>query len=87
MKVTTPLDADKVYFCGQLRLDGAMEFETLNKIDASNADTKVGNVEGFTMFENRVIDLDAMTNKTRWDVITLAGIIDPRAVVNVYATA
>lgn len=87
VKVTTPLDADKVYFCGQLRLDGAMEFETLNKIDASNADTKVGNVEGFTMFENRVIDLDAMTNKTRWDVITLAGIIDPRAVVNVYATA
>lgn len=79
--------ADGTYFCGQLRLDGAMEFETLNKLDASNADTKVGNVEGFTMFENRVIDLEAMTNDTRWDVITLAGIIDPRAVVNVYSKA
>lgn len=79
--------AEGTYFCGQLRLDGAMEFETLNKLDASNADTKVGNVEGFTMFENRVVDLDAMTNDTRWDVITLAGIIDPRAVVNVYTKA
>ena len=79
--------AEGTYFCGQLRLDGAMEFETLNKLDASNADTKVGNVEGFTMFENRVVDLDAMTNDTRWDVITLAGIIDPRAVINVYTKA
>ena len=86
-KVSIPLEADATYFCGQLRLDGAMEFETLNKLDASNADTKVGNVEGFTMFENRVVDLDLMTNDTRWDVITLAGIIDPRAVINVYTKA
>ena len=87
VKVTTPLTADKMYYCGQLRLDGAMEFETLNKFDASNAETKAGDVNGFMMFENRVVDLDQMTNDTRWDVVALAGIVDPRACVNVYAEA
>lgn len=83
---TTPLAADKTYFCGQLRLDGAMEFETLNKFDASNAETKAGDVLGFMMFENRVVDIDEMINDTRWDVVAMAGIVDPRAVVNIYTT-
>lgn len=87
VKVTTPLAADKMYYCGQLRLDGAMEFETLNKFDASNAETKAGNVDGFMMFENRVVDIDEMINDTRWDVVAMAGIVDPRACVNVYAQA
>lgn len=87
VKVTTPLAADKTYFCGQLRLDGAMEFETLNKFDASNAETKAGEVLGFMMFENRVVDIDEMINDTRWDVVAMAGIVDPRACVNIYTTA
>ena len=87
VKVTTPLTADKMYYCGQLRLDGAMEFETLNKFDASNAETKAGDVLGFMMFENRVVDIDEMINDTRWDVVAMAGIVDPRACVNIYTTA
>jgi len=83
--VKVPLEADKVYYCGQLRLDGAMEFETLNKFDASNAETKAGDVAGYMMFENRVVDLDQMTNDTRWDIVALAGIVDPRACINVYS--
>lgn len=87
VKVTTPLEADKMYYCGQLRLDGAMEFETLNKFDASNAETKAGEVNGFMMFQNRVVDIDEMVNDTRWDVVAMAGIVDPRACVNVYSKA
>ena len=87
VKVTTPLDADAMYYCGQLRLDGAMEFETLNKFDASNAETKAGEVAGYMMFENRVVDIDEMVNDTRWDVVAMAGIVDPRACVNVYSKA
>lgn len=86
-KPTVALTADKTYFCGQLRLDGAMEFETLNKFDASNAETKAGEVLGFMMFENRVVDIDEMINDTRWDVVAMAGIVDPRACVNIYTTA
>jgi hypothetical protein len=85
--VTTPLDADAMYYNGQLRLDGAMEFETLNKFDASNAETKAGEVAGYMMFENRVVDIDEMINDTRWDVVAMAGIVDPRACVNVYSKA
>lgn len=73
------------YVCGQLRLDGAFEFETLDKLDASNSESKVGNVEGVTVHENRVVDLDNMTNKTRWDIVAMYGNVDPRAIANVYS--
>lgn len=73
------------YVCGQLRLDGAYEFETLDKLDASNAETKVSSIEGVTIHENRAINIDAMTNKTRWDIVAMYGVTDPRCVVNVYS--
>lgn len=73
------------YVCGQLRLDGAYEFETLDKLDASNAETKVSSLEGVTIHENRAINIDAMTNKTRWDIVAMYGVTDPRCVVNVYS--
>lgn len=68
------------YFGGFVRLDGAMEHETLDEIDASNADTKKSTNEGLTMFENRAIDVIKGSNITRWTINDIAGIVDPRAV-------
>jgi hypothetical protein len=72
------------YFIAQVRADGAFEFETLDKLDVSNADSKVGSVEGVTVHENRVIDLEKMLNGTRWDIVALYGTVEKRAVVNCY---
>lgn len=83
-KIVDPMAAG-TYVCGQLRLDGAYEFETLDKLDASNAETKVSSLEGVTIHENRAINIDAMTNKTRWDIVAMYGVTDPRCVVNVYS--
>lgn len=83
-KVVNPLAAG-TYVLGQLRLDGAYEFETLDKLDASNAETKVSSLEGVTIHENRAINIDAMTSKTRWDIVAMYGVTDPRCVVNVYS--
>lgn len=68
------------YFGGFVRLDGTMEFETLNEIDASNADTKMASNEGLNVFENRAVDVIAGTNVTRWTVNSIGGIIEPRGV-------
>lgn len=76
--------AEGTYYIAQVRADGAYEFETLDKLDVSNADTKVGSVEGVTVHENRVIDLEKMLNGTRWDIVALYGIVEKRAVVNCY---
>lgn len=68
------------YFGGFVRVDGAMEFETLDELDASNAETKMSENEGLYVFENRAIDVIKGTNVTRWIVSSVAGIVDPRAV-------
>ena len=81
LAVTAP-EAGK-YACGQIRLDGSYEFCTLDKLDASNAETKLGSVEGVKVHENRVIDLDNMTNKTRWDIAAMFGVIENRGTANV----
>ena len=76
-----------VYFMGQVRLDGAYEFCTLDKLDASNADSKLGAVEGVKVHENRVVDLNNLTSKTRWDIVALFGVIERRGVVQVMIKA
>lgn len=71
------------YFGGFIRAQGAMEFETLDQLDASNADTKTETVEGLTVIENRAVNTMAGTNDTRWTVASISGIVDPRQVVYV----
>lgn len=81
--ITIP-DAGK-YYTGIVRADGAMEFECLDKLDAAGADyEKSPNVAGLVVHQNRIVDLKAMTNDTRWDIVTLAGTIEPRAVAMFY---
>lgn len=71
------------YFGGYVRVDGAMEFESISELDASNADTKKETVEGLTVIENRAVDVIKGTNDTRWSVITMSGIVEPREVAYV----
>lgn len=71
------------YFGGFVRADGAMEFESLKELDASNADTKTETVEGLTVIENRAVDTLKGSNLTRWSTVTISGIVDPRAVTYV----
>lgn len=75
------------YYMAQVRAEGSYEFETLDKLDVSNADSKIGKVEGVTVHENRVIDLEEMVNGTRWDIVALYGIVERRAVVNILCKA
>ena len=70
------------YACGQVRLDGTYEFCTLDKLDASNAESKIGAVEGVKVHENRVVNLDNMTSKTRWDIVAMFGVIEGRGTSN-----
>lgn len=73
------------YFTGIVRADGAFEFETMDKIDAAGADyEKSPDVEGLIVHQNRLVDLRSMTDDTRWDIVTLAGTVEPRAVAMFY---
>lgn len=71
------------YFAAQIRLDGAYEFETLDELDASNADTERADNEGLNVFMNRAIDVMKGSNVTRWSSVVMAGIVEPRAVATV----
>ena len=71
------------YYAGQIRLDGSYEFEMLDEIDASNADTERADNEGIVVFQNRAVDVLKGTNVTRWSSIVMAGIVEPRAVATV----
>lgn len=66
------------YFTGLFRLDGVEEFECLDEIDASNADTERADNEGLIVFQNRAIDVIKGSNVTRWSCSPIAGIVDPR---------
>ena len=68
------------YFGALVRLNGSYEFETLDAIDASNAETEHAVNEGLHVFMNRGVDVLAGTNVTRWTTTYLAGIVEPRAV-------
>ena len=56
-----------------------MEFDTLNKLDWSNADESSDSVEGIKVLQGRAVDVVKGSNKTRWAVASLAGIVEPRA--------
>lgn len=71
------------YYAGQIRLDGSYEFEMLDEIDASNADTERADNEGIVVFQNRAVDVLKGSNVTRWSSIVMAGIVEPRAVATV----
>lgn len=81
-KLVNSIEAGQ-YFTGIIRLDGAMEFDTLKKLDWSNAESTSEPVEGVTVHEGRAVDVITGSNKTRWSVASLAGIIEPRAVAYV----
>lgn len=66
------------YFTGLFRLDGVEEFESLDTIDASNADTEMASNEGLNVFCNRASDVIKGSNVTRWSCSPIAGIVDPR---------
>jgi len=57
-----------------------MEFETVDEIDASNADTERADNEGIVIFQNRAIDTIKGSNVTRWTTTVMAGIVESRAV-------
>lgn len=78
LKVSVPDNG--IYYMGIVRANGAFEFETLNKIDAAGADYEKVNVEGLNVHQNRLVDLEKLTNWTRWDMPTLAGTVEPRLV-------
>lgn len=77
-KLVNSIEAGQ-YFTGIIRLDGAMEFDTLKKLDWSNAESTSDPVEGVTVHEGRAVDVITGSNKTRWAVASLAGIVEPRA--------
>lgn len=77
-KLVNSIEAGQ-YFTGIIRLDGAMEFDTLKKLDWSNAESTSEPVEGVTVHEGRAVDVITGSNKTRWAVASLAGIVEPRA--------
>lgn len=67
-----------LYYTGLVRLDGVMEFDTLKKQDWSNAELTSSGIEGITVHCARAVNVEAGTNKTRWCVAALAGIVEPR---------
>ena len=77
------IDAGK-YYMGIVRANGAFEFETLDKLPAEGAEYEKQTVEGVTIHENKLVDIDSMENNTRWDIVTLAGVVEPRAVSYFY---
>lgn len=76
-KLVNTIEAGQ-YFTGIIRLDGAMEFDTLKKLDWSNAESTSDPVEGITVHEGRAVDVITGSNKTRWTVASLAGIVECR---------
>lgn len=71
------------YYTGMIRVAGAFEFDTLPELDWSNADSRVSSPEGITMHEGRAVDVISGTNKTRWAIAAVAGIVEPRGVAYV----
>lgn len=77
-KLANPIKAG-VYFTGIFRVNGAMEFDSLPELDWSNADSRTTTPNGITLHEARAIDVFAGSNKTRWAIAAVAGIVEPRA--------
>ena len=67
------------YMLGIVRANGAYQFQTLDEIDVATPESKKGSVQGITVFQNRLTDLDNFTTGTRFDAFTLAGTVEKRA--------
>lgn len=67
------------YFGAIMRANGAYNFQTLDEIDVAVPESKKGNVQGITVFQNRLTDLDNFETGTRFDTFTLAGTVEKRA--------
>ena len=78
-KLVNPI-SEGLYYTGIIRLDGTMEFDTLKKQDWSNADLTSSGIEGITVHCARAVNVEAGTNKTRWAVAAIAGVVEPRGV-------
>lgn len=76
-KLANPIKAG-VYFTGIFRVNGAFEFDALPELDWSNAESRVTSPDGITLHEGRAVDVLAGTNKTRWAIAAVAGIVEPR---------
>ena len=77
-RLANPITAG-VYFTGIFRVNGAMEFDALPELDWSNADERVTSPDGITLHTGRAVDVFAGTNKTRFCIAAVAGIVEPRA--------
>ena len=76
-KLANPIKAG-IYFTSIFRVNGAMEFDALPELDWSNAESRVTSPDGITLHEGRAVDVFAGTNKTRWAIAAVAGIVEPR---------
>lgn len=81
-KLVNPIK-EGVYFTGIIRVNGAFEFDTLKELDWSNADSRVTSPNGITLHEGRAVDVITGSNKTRWAIASIAGIVEPRVVTYV----
>lgn len=79
--------AEGVYFTGIIRANGVFEFQTLNDVDVKTPDSTKGSVQGITVFQNRMTDMDAFTTGTRLDTFTMSGVVDKRCQAVVYVKA
>lgn len=77
-KLVNPIAAG-TYYMGIIRTEGAQEFDTLDKVDWSNADQTSESIEGIYVHEGRAVDILAGTNKTRWSVACIGQCIEPRS--------
>lgn len=78
LKVSVPEDG--IYYMGIVRAPAAFEFETLDKLEAAGADYEKVSAEGLNVHKNQLVDLEKMTNYTRFDLPVLAGTVEPRLV-------
>lgn len=79
--------AEGVYFTAIVRANGVFEFQTLNDVDVKTPESTKGSVQGITVFQNRMTDMDEFTTGTRLDLFTMSGVVDKRAQAVVYVKA
>lgn len=66
------------YHCGIVRAEGSYEFDTLDQLDFNDDKSKVTSINGVTMHENKDCDKIAGVNINRWDIVAVAGTVEPR---------
>lgn len=76
-KAVTCPPAD-TYHCGIIRAEGSYEFDTLDQLDFNDNNSKTTSEGGVTMHENKDCDKIAGININRWDIVCVAGTVEPR---------